>query len=130
MGSMGWLYPFRSRPWAEIAAEFHRLADARPAYRPMAEVVDSVLGSGTVLLGTTSLGDLIVADRPVPRAPWGAVVVSGPWSRRAAVAPGRVRVEHVGADGESDERPVAEAVPLFWCFVTRKFGVMPAAQVS
>ncbi|GHE87952.1 hypothetical protein GCM10017786_19760 [Amycolatopsis deserti] len=127
---MGWLYPFRSRPWAEIAAEFHRLADARPAYRPMAEVVDSVLGSATVLLGTTSLGDLIVVDRPVPRAPWGAVVVSGPWSRRAAVEPGWVRVEHVGADGEFDVRPVAEAVPLFWCFVTRKFGVVPAAQVS
>ena len=130
MRSMGWLYPFRARPWSEIAAEFQRLAAARPVYRPMSEVVDSVLAANTVLLGTTSLGDLIVVDRPVPRAPWGAVVVSGPWSRRSAVGPGLVRVEHVGADGEADERPVAEAVPLFWCFVTRKFGVMPAAQVS
>ncbi|MDQ0382408.1 hypothetical protein [Amycolatopsis thermophila] len=127
---MGWLYPFRPRPWADIAAEFRQIAAARPAYDHMAEVVDSVLDSGAPLLGTTSLGDLIVVDRPVPRAPWGAVVVTGPWSRRVVMVPGWVRVEHVGTGGEVAERPVAEAVPLFWRFVAGTFGVVPAAHVS
>ncbi|NYI92937.1 hypothetical protein HNR02_006312 [Amycolatopsis endophytica] len=130
MRSMGWLYPFRPRPWAGIAAEFHQIAAARPEYEYMAGVVDSVLESDVPLLGATASGDLIVVDRPVPRAPWGAVVVSGPWSQRAVMVPGWVRVEHVGAEGEIAERPVAEAVPLFWRFVTAGFGVVPAVQVS
>jgi len=126
---MGWLYPFRPRPWGDIADEFRQIAAARPGYRHMSDIADSAWAAGSVLLGTTSLGDLIVADRPVPRAPWGALVVTGPWSPRTDVAPGRVRVEHVGADGEADERPVDEAVPLFWCFVTRKFGVVPPVSL-
>ena len=132
MRSMGWLSPFRARPWAEIAASYHEISSARPAHGYLAAIADSVLSAelSGLLAGSTALGDLIVVDRPVPRAPSGAVVVSGPWSRWPASVPGWVRIEHVGPAGEVVECAVAEAVPVFWQVVARKFGVAPVARVS
>lgn len=41
------------------------------------------------------------------------------------VRPGTVVVEHLSTTGRDDrvERPVSDAVPLFWRFVTEKFGI-------
>jgi hypothetical protein len=40
---------------------------------------------------------------------------------------GCVLIEHLSITGRNDriERPVAEAVPLFWRFLVEKFGVDP-----
>ena len=41
---------------------------------------------------------------------------------------GMVAIEHTSLTGRTDhvERPVGEAVPLFWRFMAEKFGVVAA----
>jgi hypothetical protein len=92
----------------------------------MVAIVQSVIESGcaTRLAGTTSMYDPLVAERPIPEPPYTVVIVRSPVSMRPP-APGMVVVEHTSLTGRTDriERPVAEAVPLFWRFVFEKFGV-------
>lgn len=68
--------------------------------------------------------DLVVVDTPIPEPPFEVVVVRTPGSLHPPRA-GKVLVEHVSLTGHDDriERPVAEAVPLFWRFMAEKFGV-------
>ncbi|MDT4935443.1 MAG: hypothetical protein QOK11_3335 [Pseudonocardiales bacterium] len=104
-------------------------ADQRFAY--LVEIVDSVTESGLSphLAATTSMHDLIVASMPLMLPPFDVVAVRAPGSIRAA-PDGEVLIEHLTPTGRDERitRPVAEAVPLFWRFVTEKFGLHPRAQ--
>lgn len=79
------------------------------------------------LAAASSMYDLIVTERPILEPPYTVVIVRSPVS----VMPppqGMVVIEHTSLSGWTDriERPVAEAVPLFWRFMAEKFGVSPA----
>ncbi|MFC7597545.1 hypothetical protein ACFQU3_19675 [Terrabacter sp. GCM10028922] len=73
--------------------------------------------------------DLIVVAAPIPEPPYGVVAVRAPGSPRRP-REGHVLIEHLSVTGHDDkiERPVAEAVPLFWRFMIEKFGVAPLRQ--
>lgn len=73
--------------------------------------------------------DLIVVPTPIPEPPYGVVVVRAPGSIREP-AMGFVRIEHLSTTGHDDviDRPVIDAVPLFWRFMIEKFGVDPGAR--
>jgi len=70
--------------------------------------------------------DLIVRPLPPVDPPFDVVAVRSPDSL-ALVRTGTVVVEHLSTTGHDDriERPVAEAVPLFWRFMIEKFGISP-----
>jgi hypothetical protein len=126
MTTHGWLHPFEPYPWTEIAGFLGGMADRHPEFRHMSDIVRSVLASGRTgaLAAQTSMHDLIVVPTPIPAPPYGVVAVRAPGSLREPPT-GQVRIEHLSATGDDEviERPVAEAVPLFWHFMTVKFGV-------
>jgi hypothetical protein len=127
MRTRGSQHPFREKPWTEIQSFLGGMADTHPAFEHMRQIVDSVLATdaGRSLAGTTSMHDLIVAARPVPETPCDVIAVRSPSS--AHVRAGYVVIEHLAFTGRNDsiERPVAEAVPLFWRFVIEKYGINP-----
>lgn len=94
----------------------------------MAKIVKSILESGqdNDLAGCTAMFDLIVVPRPLKEPPYDVVAVRSPFSLRPPL-PGRVRIEHLSLSGRDDviDRPVDQAVPLFWRFMIEKFGVAP-----
>ncbi|MFG1638852.1 hypothetical protein ACGFMK_01060 [Amycolatopsis sp. NPDC049252] len=109
MNSRAWSGRFDAVPWAEIATWFHELAAEHAEFRPMTDIVTSVLARGgdRHLVALTAMHDLVVTSRPVPAdRPIEVVVVRSP-------APG-----HLDAD----------AVPQFWRLVREKFGVEPVRQ--
>jgi hypothetical protein len=97
----------------------------------MSEIVKSVLASGqtNALAASTSMHDLIVVPTPIPEPPYGVVAVRAPGSLREPAA-GLVRIEHLSVTGHDDviDRPVADAVPLFWRFMIEKYGIEPEHQ--
>lgn len=119
---------FRSRPWTEIQDRFHEMAKSHPEFRHMADIADSVVECGKTgeLAATTSMHDLVVARLPIAEPPVDVVIVSSPSSMNV-VAAGEVRIDHLAVTGHDErlERPVADAVPLFWRFMIEKFGVQP-----
>jgi hypothetical protein len=125
----GWPYPFASRPWEEMSTFFGDMTRRHPGFGHMAAVTDSVLTSGSagLLAGCTSMHDLIVVSMPVLDPPYNVIVVRAPGSLHPP-RPGQVLIEHLACTGRNDriERPVAQAVPLFWRFVIEKCGVHPA----
>ncbi|MDQ0372848.1 hypothetical protein [Cellulomonas humilata] len=128
MRSHGHPYPFRPKPWADIAAFFEETADRHPRYQHMVDIVESVRASTAVglLAGCTAMHDLMVVPTPVPEPPLGMVLVRAPnsvWSP----GPGDVVIEHTSVTGHRDriERPAADAVPLFWRFMIEKDGIVP-----
>jgi hypothetical protein len=118
------------------------MADRYPAYEHMARLVGSVIegaawrrppassptpASGADLLaGCTSMYDLIVVPRPIPRPPYDVIAVRAPGSLHEPAA-GMVRITHLSVSGRNDtiDRPVAETLPLFWRFVAEKYGIRP-----
>lgn len=70
--------------------------------------------------------DILVVLRPIPDPPYNIVAVRAPGSMRPPHA-GAVRIEHLATTGRNDdiERPVDDAVPLFWRFMIEKFDVHP-----
>ncbi|MBV8932260.1 MAG: hypothetical protein JO285_06880 [Kutzneria sp.] len=129
MNSRAWPYRFKEVAWGQIGARFHGMAAEYTEFRPMADIVDSVLACGGEhrLAGLTSMHDLVVTARPVPEySPVEVVIVRSPSS--GAVGPGGVIIEHRSITGHDDliVRPEPDAVPLFWRFMTEKFGVEPA----
>ncbi|MCO1576853.1 hypothetical protein M8C13_13930 [Crossiella sp. SN42] len=121
----GWATPFREVRWNHIAGHFHEYAARERGFRHMADLVDSILarGGAAQLAGLTSMYDLLVTPRPVPEtAPVQVVAV------RTAPGANGVLIEHLSYTGHDDRihcRP-AETVPLFWRFMSEKFGVRPA----
>lgn len=127
----GWPRPFKARPWPEIAAFLAEMGARYPSFQHMSDVAESVIASGSteLLAGTTSMHDLLVLPTPVSPPPYAVVAVRAPTSLHEPSAPGLVLVEHLSVTGRHEhiERPVSEAVPLFWRFVAEKFGVLPAS---
>ncbi|MGW0519948.1 hypothetical protein [Crossiella sp. NPDC003009] len=124
MTSRGWPYPFQEVRWNYIAEYVHEYAARERGFRHMADLVDSILarGGAAQLAGLTSMYDLLVTPRPVPKtAPVQVVAV------RTHVGTNSVLIEHLSYTGHNDRirRPVAETVPLFWQFTSEKFGVRP-----
>jgi hypothetical protein len=105
------------------------MAATHPNLQHMSEIVSSVIDSGStdLLAGCTSMHDLIVVATPIPDPPYDVVAVRSP-SSLAYPKDGTVIIQHLSVTGHNDEieRPVAEAVPLFWRFMIEKYGVHPA----
>ncbi len=130
VSDFSWTEPFPDRPWEAIDRRFATMADLYPDFRHMSDIVKSVLETDrtSMLAGFTSMHDLLVVAKPIPQH-WTPVKVLAP---NAPFLPqGMVRIEHLSASGrlECIERPVGEAVPLFWRFVKEKFGVEPGPRV-
>lgn len=87
------------------------------------------LGSGLGLGRVHLYARLDRGATPIPEAPYGVVAVRAPGSLHGP-ASGLVRIEHLSVTGHNDviDRSVAEAVPLFWRFMIKKFGVDPHAR--
>src|SRR5262249_46572808 len=126
-------YPFVERPWAEISTWFHGLAAEHASFGHMADIVDSVIAAGATqtLAACTSMHDLLVVPRPIPDPPYDVLRVRAPSSMRHVRA-GHVVIEHETVTGHDDriERPVAEAVRLFWRFVIEKYGIVPNYPIA
>lgn len=116
--SRGWRYPFKPRSWDDIA---HHWDFGPEVFGHMTQLVETIRQSPAAeqLVGITSMHDLVVAVVPVTDPPFEVLRVC------ALPAPGVVRIEHHSLTGHDDviERPVADLVPLFWRFVTYKFGI-------
>ncbi|MEU5879028.1 hypothetical protein [Spirillospora sp. NPDC047279] len=128
MSTRGWP-DSGSRPWPEIASSFQELADADPAFGPLAAIAESVITcrADEHLAATTSMHDLVVTAAPVPaETPVDVVIVRSPSSGLAN--PGWVLIEHCSTTGHDARiaRPAGAAVPLFWRFMLEKFGIGPA----
>jgi len=118
--------PFRARDWHDIDAFLSDIAERDERLRHMSAIVKSVLESDAMdrLAAYTSMHDLVVVDLPIPEPPYGVVAVRAPGSIRSP-RDGYVLIEDLSVTGHNDriERPVAEAVPLFWRFMIEKYGV-------
>ena len=94
----------------------------------MAAIVDSVVRSNATerLAARTAMHDLIVVVTPIPDPPYEVVAVRAPGSLRPPRA-NHLLIEHLSVTGHDDrlERPVDDAVPLFWRFMIEKFGIAP-----
>jgi hypothetical protein len=106
------------------------IAAEHAEFRHMEAIVRSVIDSGTAdrLAAYTSTHDLIVVDVTIPLPPCAVVAVRAPGSLPSP-KPGHVLVEELYATGSNEriERPVNEAVALFWRFMIEEFGVSPSA---
>jgi len=104
--------PFQARPWEEIFAFLSEMTSRHPQ-------------------GTTSMHDILVVTAPPPDPPCDLIAVRAPGSLREP-SPGHVIIEHRSCTGHNDliERPVADAVPLFWRFVITKYGIYPGTPAT
>lgn len=124
MAHRGWLYPFYGSTWEALAARYADLG--RPELGHVEELIQSIIGSSLAdrLVGLTSMFDLVVAQAPATNPPFDVIHVRSPFSLRR---PGRglVVIEHVSTTGYDDriERATSETVPLFWRFVSEKWGL-------
>ncbi|MFG1911551.1 hypothetical protein [Kribbella sp. NPDC048928] len=129
LGSGG---PFFEQPWDETYEFLRGMADEHPKFEHMVAVAESVIRteSTELLAGTLSMHDILVLPRPLTGPPYEVIAVRSPSSLRKP-APGTVRIEHLSLSGRDEviDRPVADAVRLFWRFVWEKFGVRPASGV-
>lgn len=128
MHTHGWPAPFTASPWEEIAEFLEGMAQRHPEFGHMAAIASSVLASGAAgqLAGCTSMHDLIVVTMPIPEPPYDVIAVRAPGSLRPPLT-GHVLIEHLSCTGHNEriERSAAEAVSLFWRFVTTKYGLHP-----
>jgi hypothetical protein len=119
---------FSNQNWQDIHTFLSEMADEHPEFRHLASITASILASGVAdqLAGQTSMHDLHVLPWPLQAGPVDPIVVYSPSSMERPPA-GMVVIEHRASTSTADriERPVAEAVPLFWRFVIEKFGVAP-----
>jgi hypothetical protein len=131
--TLGWPYPFLGSGWTDIESRYEALVVQHPEFEHLLGVVRSIRQSGVEdsLAGMTSMHDLIVAAAPVQSPPIDTIAVRAPGSVHSPSA-GCVLIEHLSVTGRNDrvERPTGNAVPLFWRFVTEKFGVRPDSQHS
>src|ERR1700743_3587992 len=104
-----------------------------PQYAHMAAIAHSVLdeGAADLLAGCTSMHDIMVVPRPIMDPPYDLVAIRAPGSMRPP-SDGHVFIEPLPTTGRNDrmERPVADAVPLFWRFMIEKFGAHPPRRTG
>ncbi|MBX3314597.1 MAG: hypothetical protein KF906_09780 [Actinobacteria bacterium] len=126
MRSMAWRHVFEPRPWSDLTEFYERMATKDQAFGYLVDIVRSIEASPSRdrLAATTSMHDLLVVDQPISTPPIEVLRVSAPGSLSPAPA-GSVVIEHLSHNGRNDrvERPVVEAVPLFWRFALEKFGI-------
>jgi len=124
--SLAWPHEFKVRSWSDLLAFYQDMTSRNPEFGYLVDIVRSIEASpnGDRLAATTSMHDLLVIDAPIPAPPAEVLRVSAPGSPIPA-REGWVAIEHFSHTGRNDrvERPVAEAVPLFWRFVVEKFGI-------
>ncbi|MEQ1698766.1 MAG: hypothetical protein ABMA25_01590 [Ilumatobacteraceae bacterium] len=133
MGLFGFQYEFHERSWAELL-DFHAPIWAKaPKGQYLVDIIESVIASGRSeeLPVTSSMLDLVVVGRPVPDPPMDVLFVRAPGSLHRPKL-GCVLIEYEAVSGRDTriERPVADAVPLFWRFVAEKFGVESRAPAN
>lgn len=126
MARLGWQHEFHERSWTELLT-FHAQIWAKvPDGQYLVDIIESVIASGRShdLAVTSSMHDLVVVGRPVPAPPMDVLVVRAPGSLHRS-SPGNVLIEYEAVSGRDTriERPVGEAVALFWRLVSEKFGV-------
>jgi len=130
MRTYGYTHEFRERSWDDIASFLEGMSEMYESFAHMSAIAHSVIDSGcsAALAGTTSMHDIVVTSTPVSEPPLDVVIVRAPSSLRRP-RNGHVVVEQRSLTGHDDriERPVDEAVPLFWRFMIEKFGVKPDA---
>jgi hypothetical protein len=128
MRTHGVTHQFRPRSWEEIYADLAEMAERYPQFAHMAAIAESVITSGAAgqLAGCTSHEDIWVVTAPPPDPPYDLIAVRAPSSLRPPLT-GHVLIEHWSCTGHDDriERPVADAVRLFWRFVITKYGIHP-----
>lgn len=124
--AFGWRYEFRERDWHSVRARLGEVNWPEGEADYLFEIIDSVLAAGAdeALALTTSMHDLVVAARPVADPPLDVVIIAAPGSVRTHPR-GTVRIDHVAVNGSNTEieRPVEEAVALFWRFMRVEFGI-------
>jgi hypothetical protein len=129
----GYPYEFDAQPWDSILSTVKELSQTQPSLDYLVAIALSVIESGASaqIAGALWMMDLAVAELPVQTAPIDLIVVRGPSSLDRAPV-GLVRIEHLTVSGHNDviDRPYADAVPLFWRFVSEKFGVMKPATAE
>lgn len=126
MRTGGWPYVVRGSDWSALVREYeHAPATVAPVARIVASVASS--GRGDELLFATSMWDLIVTPSPGSEPPIDVVAVRGAMGM-AHVHEDLIVIEHMPLVGMADriERPADEAVPLFWRFVSEKYGIEPS----
>jgi hypothetical protein len=130
-GRRSWLSPyvFHAQPWDEVLYTYRHASGRDGSLSYLVAIVESVVDSPSreLIVGRVSshVYDLNVAAAPVGAPPTETVIVRTSRSLRHASKPGSVIIEHSSATGRDDriERPVDEAVALFWRFMIEKFGV-------
>lgn len=130
-------HEFRPQPWADLLAGVsHDSPRESLRWIHIEQIVQSIIGSGLAdrLAGRLSLSGFDVADRStwpaesmVGAPPVEVIRVYTPWCDYPS-PPGRVTIEHITCTGRNDRitRDTSDAVPLFWRFVSEKFGVAVA----
>jgi hypothetical protein len=125
-------YPFPVRPWADIIGFYEGLvADGATFVRPVLLIAQSVVAEGAAdeLVGHTSMQDLVVTSAPVAYRTDSVRVSLLPDLSRVRISHHSPFLGHLGL-GDSIERDVDDAVPLFWRFCIEKFGVHPARDLA
>ncbi len=123
--TMGFPHAFHSTPWADILER--TLREASLSY--LTPLVHSIAASpaATQLAGALWVNQLAVAEAPVGDAPLDLLIVSAVQEGNADDEVTRVSIVHSTVTGRNDtiERPLDDAVTLFWRFAFEKFGVAP-----
>lgn len=133
MGHLGWQHEFRERSWPELL-DFHAPIWAKaPEGQYLVHIIESVIASGRSddLPVTSSMLDLVVVGRPVPDPPMDVLFVRAPGSLHRPKK-GYVLIEYEAVSGRDTriERPVADAVKLFWRLVAEKFGIESGTRTN
>ncbi|MGV9834726.1 hypothetical protein ACWDUL_11090 [Nocardia niigatensis] len=128
-----WTGDFHDVPWTEVADRLRTMSRRSPNFQYLTDIVDSVLLSGCdhKLAAQTTMHDLIVTMRPIPKAPIEEVVVRAP-SSLVPVPEGTVVIDCLSDSGNADRvvAPVGEAVTLFWRLIAVSFGVTPTLPIE
>jgi hypothetical protein len=131
MGRLGWQHQFIERSWTDLREFEAAVWGNVPAGQYLLEIIDSVIASGQAdhLAVTSSMHDLVVVDRPIPDPPMDVLIVRAPGSLHPPSS-GCVLIEYQAVSGRNTriERPSADALPLFWRFVSEKYGVESDAR--
>jgi hypothetical protein len=125
----------RWNSWADFQVVgvpvFREWSENSGVYLAHLAIIASVTESGMADQFVVGFGqpqrDLRFGVRSVEARYRDSIVIRGlDW--RDPPSTGRVRIWHASFTGLVDdiERPIAEAVPLFWQFIAEKFGIYPA----